>query len=159
MRIGQGFDAHALVRGIPLVLGGVPIVHERGLAGDSDGDVLVHAVMDALLGAAHLGDMGTWFRSDDAEVRGARSLLLLKKVWSMMEQKGFQLESLDATIVAERPRLFEFRLDMERNLSEVLKADPQRISVKAKTTDGLGFAGRGEGMAAYANLLLHERPE
>jgi len=157
MRIGQGFDVHALEEGIPLVLGGVTIAHDKGLKGDSDGDVLCHAVIDALLGAAHLGDMGTWFRPDDPLVAGARSLGLLERAWLLVQERGFALVNLDVTVVTEVPRLADVRGQMEANLARALTVAASQISVKAKTTDQLGFLGRREGMAALAIVLLEER--
>jgi 2-C-methyl-D-erythritol 2,4-cyclodiphosphate synthase len=154
MRIGQGFDVHALEEGVPLVLGGVTIAHPYGLAGDSDGDVLCHAIIDAVFGAVHLGDMGTWFRADDPTVAGAYSLHLLERAWAMVRQQGFYLENLDATIVAEAPRLAPYRQAMEEKVASVLGVAADRVSVKAKTTDKLGFLGRKEGMAALAVVSL-----
>ncbi len=157
MRIGQGFDVHALKIGVPLVLGGEAIFHPSGLEGDSDGDVLCHAVIDALLGAAHLGDMGTWFRPEDPMVLGARSLDLLEQTWTMVQGQGFSVGNLDITVVAERPRLAEFRDKMEANVAGALHTEAKYVSIKAKTTDHLGFLGRREGIAALAVVLLEER--
>lgn len=157
MRVGQGFDVHALVPGIPLILGGVAVPHASGLKGDSDGDVICHAAIDALLGAAHLGDMGTWFRPNDPGVQGARSLDLLAKAWMLVREKGFSLGNLDVTVVAQRPRLSGFREAMEASLAGVLGVEPDRVSVKAKTADHLGFLGRLEGIAALAVVGLHQR--
>ena len=156
MRVGIGFDVHPLTAGRRLVLGGVDVPFEKGLAGHSDGDVLTHAVVDALLGAVALGDIGTHFPSSDPRYRDARSLLLLERVAGMLRDKGWRIENVDATIIAERPRLTPFVEAMRKGLGAALGLPGDRISVKAKTTDGLGYTGRGEGIAAYAVALVEQ---
>lgn len=152
MRIGQGYDVHRLCEGRPLILGGVPIAYERGLDGHSDADVLTHAVMDAILGALGMGDIGRWFPDSDERYRGADSLQLLGHVARWMEERGYAVCNVDATIVAQKPRLAEFLPRMEQNLSRVLGGAP--VNVKATTEEGLGFTGSGQGMAAQAVCLL-----
>jgi 2-C-methyl-D-erythritol 2,4-cyclodiphosphate synthase len=153
-RVGTGFDAHALEEGVPLVLGGVPIEHPRGLAGHSDGDVLAHALTDALLGAAGLEDIGAMFPSTDPRFEGADSLELLTQAWERVQAHGWQLANADVVLVGEEPRLAPHRDEMRRRLAEALDVDPELVAVRATTTDGLGFAGRGEGLAAQAVALL-----
>jgi 2-C-methyl-D-erythritol 2,4-cyclodiphosphate synthase len=153
-RIGTGFDAHAFEDGVPLVLGGVRIDHPRGLAGHSDGDVLAHALTDALLGAAGLEDIGALFPSGDPALAGADSLELLARAWEQVQASGWQLANADVVLVGEEPRLAPHRQEMRRRLSDALGADPELVAVRATTTDGLGFAGRGEGLAAQAVALL-----
>ena len=150
MRVGTGYDAHPLTADRPLVLGGVVVPHECGLAGHSDGDVVVHAIADALLGAATLGDIGTHFSSDDPQYEGADSLSLLAKVRHILADNGWQVRNVDATIVAERPRLAPYVVQMRQAIGTSLGLDTDLVSIKATTTDGLGFTGRGEGMAAHA---------
>jgi 2-C-methyl-D-erythritol 2,4-cyclodiphosphate synthase len=157
LRIGLGYDAHALVDGIPLVLGGVPIDHPRGLAGHSDGDVVAHALIDALLGAADLGDIGTFFPSEDEQYRGASSLDLLWKAYREVRDAGWRLVNADCILVGEEPQVGPLREEMASRLAEALSVDTGLVSVRATTTDGLGFTGRGEGLAAQAVALL-ERP-
>jgi 2-C-methyl-D-erythritol 2,4-cyclodiphosphate synthase len=153
-RVGTGFDAHALEDGVPLVLGGVAIDHPRGLAGHSDGDVLAHALTDALLGAAGLEDIGALFPSTDPKLEGADSLELLKGAWERIEAHGWRLANADVVLIGEEPRLAPHRDEMRRRLAAALDVDPERVAVRATTTDGLGFAGRGEGLAAQAVALL-----
>ena len=153
-RVGTGFDAHALVEGVPLVLGGVSIEHPRGLAGHSDGDVLAHALTDALLGAAGLEDIGAMFPSTDPKFEGADSLELLTEAWERVQAHGWQLANADVVLVGEEPRLAPHRDEMRRRLAAALEVDPDLVAVRATTTDGLGFAGRGEGLAAQAVALL-----
>jgi 2-C-methyl-D-erythritol 2,4-cyclodiphosphate synthase len=153
-RVGTGFDAHALEEGVPLVLGGVPIEHPRGLAGHSDGDVLAHALTDALLGAAGLEDIGAMFPSSDPKFEGADSLELLTEAWERVQAHGWRLANADVILVGEEPRLAPHRDEMRRRLAEALDVDPELVAVRATTTDGLGFAGRGEGLAAQAVALL-----
>ena len=157
VRVGLGFDAHSLVGGRPLVLGGVSVPFPRGLSGHSDGDLLTHAIIDALLGAAGLGDKGAFFPPGDPKYKDVSSLLLLSKVAEMLKANGWQVLNLDATIVAQRPRLGPFFGEMKSNLSTILGVDEATVSVKATTTDGMGFTGRQEGMAALAVALLEER--
>ena len=150
MRVGTGYDAHALVEGRPLVLGGVTIPHDRGLAGHSDGDVVAHAVIDALLGAAALGDIGTHFPPDDPRYRDADSLSLLLNVARLLRESGWQTANLDATIVAERPPMAIHIPKMRQNVAATLQVAVGSVSIKATTTDGLGPTGRGEGIAVHA---------
>lgn len=154
LRVGHGYDVHPLVPGRRLVLGGVEIPHEVGLAGHSDADAVVHALIDALLGAAGLGDIGAWFPDDDARFCGADSLELLREVAAHLRGLGWRVLNCDVTVIAERPRLSPHREAMRRRLAEGLGVSPHRVGVKATTTEGLGFAGRGEGIAAHAVALL-----
>lgn len=154
MRIGQGYDVHRLVEGRALILGGVTIPYEKGLLGHSDADVLTHALMDALLGAAALGDIGQLFPDKDPAYEGADSLVMLKTVCSLLKEKGFSIGNVDVTVVAQRPRLAPYREEMRRRLSEVMELDLSRVSVKATTEEGLGFTGSGEGISAMAVALL-----
>lgn len=153
-RVGTGFDAHALAEGVPLVLGGVRIEYPRGLAGHSDGDVLAHALTDALLGAAGLEDIGALFPSDDPGLAGADSLELLAQAWEQIEARGWRLANADVVLVGEEPRLAQHRDEMRRRLAAALGVEPELVAVRATTTDGLGFPGRGEGLAAQAVALL-----
>jgi 2-C-methyl-D-erythritol 2,4-cyclodiphosphate synthase len=157
MRAGIGYDVHKLVRGRKLILGGVEIPFAKGLSGHSDADVLTHAIMDALLGAAALRDIGNQFPPDDPKYKDISSLLLLGAVNKLLEAKGFVVGNIDATIVAQQPKISPFIEDMRRLISRTLGIDLERVMVKATTTDGLGFVGRGEGMAAYAVALLEEK--
>ena len=154
MRIGNGFDVHALVAGRPLVLGGVAIPHERGLAGHSDADVLLHAVCDAILGALALGDIGMHFPDTDARWKDADSRALLRHVAALAAAQGWRIGNLDVTVIAETPKLAPHVPAMRANLAGDLACDVGAISVKATTTERLGFAGRGEGIAALATVLL-----
>ena len=149
-RVGTGFDAHALAEGVPLVLGGVRFEHPRGLAGHSDGDVLAHALTDALLGAAGLEDIGALFPSGDPEFAGADYLELLARAWERVQADGWRLANADVVLVGEEPRLAPHRDEMRRRLASALGVEPELVAVRATTTDGLGFAGRGEGLAAQA---------
>jgi 2-C-methyl-D-erythritol 2,4-cyclodiphosphate synthase len=153
VRLGFGFDVHALSRGRPLVLGGVAIPFDYGLAGHSDGDVLSHAVADALLGAAALGDLGIHWPAT-AENEGSSSLEFLTVVAGMLETARYEIGNVDATVVAEGPRLAGYRDQMVKGIASALRIDPELVSVKATTTDGLGFTGRGEGIAAYATATV-----
>ncbi|RKO68035.1 2-C-methyl-D-erythritol 2,4-cyclodiphosphate synthase [Desulfofundulus salinus] len=150
MRVGFGYDVHRLVTGRPLILGGVNVPFDRGLEGHSDADVLVHAVMDALLGAAGQGDIGRHFPDRDPRYAGISSLLLLERVGRLLVEKGFAVNNIDAVVVAQAPRLAAYIPDMEFNIARSLNIDAGRINVKATTTEGLGFTGTGEGIAAYA---------
>ncbi|MBA2460376.1 MAG: 2-C-methyl-D-erythritol 2,4-cyclodiphosphate synthase [Actinobacteria bacterium] len=154
LRIGLGIDAHALEQGVPLVLGGVTIDHPSGLAGHSDGDVIAHALVDALLGAAGLGDIGSLFSSADERWAGARSLDLLRDAYARVREAGFALVNADCVLVGEEPRIAPHREEMRRRLAETLEVEPDRVNVRATTTDHLGFTGRGEGLAAEAVALL-----
>lgn len=156
MRIGQGYDVHRLVEGRDLILGGEKIPYEKGLLGHSDADVLIHAVMDALLGAAALGDIGQHFPDTDPRYEGISSVALLKEVAALLEGRGYVVENIDATIIAQRPRLAAWRPRMAENIAEALGLEKNRVSVKATTEEGLGFTGSGEGIAAQAVALLAE---
>ena len=156
MRIGQGYDVHRRVEGRRLVLGGVDIPWEKGLLGHSDADVLTHAVMDALLGAAGLGDIGKHFPDTDPAYKGADSLKLLERVVVLLEERGFAVGNVDATVLAQRPKLAPYIPKMRENLARVMGVDPSRVNVKATTEEGLGFTGSGEGMAAHAVALIEE---
>ena len=153
-RTGIGFDAHALVEGLPLVIGGVNIPHSKGLLGHSDADVLVHAVMDAILGALALGDIGEHFPDTEDEFQGADSIKLLSRVQKMIEEKGYCCENLDSIIIAEKPKLKTYLGEMRENLASVLKINIDQLSIKATTTEHMGFTGREEGIAAQAIVLL-----
>ena len=153
-RTGIGFDAHALAEGPPLVIGGVRIPHSKGLLGHSDADVLVHAVMDAILGALALGDIGEHFPDTEDEFEGANSLELLSRVQKMIEDKGYCCENLDSIIIAEKPKLKSYIGEMRENLASVLKINVDQLSIKATTTENIGFTGREEGIAAQAIVLL-----
>ena len=154
MRIGHGYDAHPLALGRSLVLGGVAIPHDRGLRGHSDADVLTHAVMDALLGAAGLGDLGRHFPDDDMAYSGVSSLVLLRRVAEMLSDMGLMVENVDATVIAQRPRLAPYIEEMRRSLACVLALPPECVNIKATTEEGMGFTGSGEGIAAHAVALL-----
>lgn len=154
LRVGQGFDVHALASGRRLVIGGVVIPYERGLAAHSDGDVLLHAVTDALLGAAALGDIGRHFPDTDARFRGADSRVLLREVRARVANAGFRVVNVDSTVIAQAPRLSPFVDEMVKNIALDLGIAASAVSVKAKTTERLGFTGRGEGIAAEAVVLL-----
>ena len=153
-RSGIGFDSHPLAEGRKLVLGGVEIPHDRGLSGHSDGDVLVHAVMDAMLGAANLGDKGLHFPSSDPQYKDILSLKLLERVGVLVTTAGWRLSNVDATIMAQNPRLNPFNAEMRENVAKSLSVSPHRVSVKVTTTDHLGFVGREEGIAALAVVSL-----
>ena len=152
MRVGIGVDAHAFADGVPLVLGGVELDHPRGLAGHSDGDVLAHALVDAILGAAGLGDIGSLFPSGDERFRGADSVELLREAHRQARDAGWTVVNADCILVGEEPKIAAHREEMRRCLSDAL--DGAEVNVRATTTDGLGFAGRGEGLAAHAVALL-----
>jgi 2-C-methyl-D-erythritol 2,4-cyclodiphosphate synthase len=157
LRIGLGVDAHAFGEGVPLVLGGVPIDHPRGLVGHSDGDVIAHALTDALLGAAGLADIGALFPSDDERYRGAESLVLLAGAYRQVVEAGWALVSADCVLIGEEPRIASHREVMRDRLSGALGVGRERVNVRATTTDRLGFTGRGEGLAAQAVALLRPR--
>jgi 2-C-methyl-D-erythritol 2,4-cyclodiphosphate synthase len=159
LRIGLGFDAHAFADGIPLVLGGIRFDEDRGLAGHSDGDVVTHALIDALLGAAGLGDIGSLFPSEDDSLRGVSSLLLLRNAYGKVENAGFELVNADCVLIGEQPRIAERRDDMRARLAETMGVEVDRVTVRATTTDHLGFTGRAEGLAAQAVALLRQSSE
>ena len=154
LRIGLGVDAHALAEGVPLVLGGVAIEHPSGLAGHSDGDVIAHALTDALLGAAGLADIGELFPSDDERWRGADSIELLSRAYGEVRAAGFSLVSADCILIGQEPRIAPYREEMRRRLASALDVEPARVNVRATTTDRLGFTGREEGLAAEAVALV-----
>jgi len=156
MRVGIGYDVHALVPGRQFVLGGVVIPFERGLDGWSDADVLTHAIIDALLGAAALGDIGSHFPPGDAEYQNISSVTLLEQVRDKLAENSWQVDNVDATVIAEQPRLSDYIDRMCKQLSQALGIEVCRVSVKASTSEGLGFTGRGEGIAAMAVALLEE---
>jgi 2-C-methyl-D-erythritol 2,4-cyclodiphosphate synthase len=157
MRIGTGYDVHPLIPGRKLVLGGVTIPFDKGLDGWSDADVLTHSVMDALLGAAALADIGHHFPPGKVDFKDASSLVLLKKVIEKLAEKGYRVGNIDVTVVAERPRLREYVDDMRKALSLAMDIDVDKVSVKASTSNGLGFIGSGQGIAAYAVALIEEK--
>lgn len=154
MRIGQGYDVHKLTEGRDLILGGVKIPYEKGLLGHSDADVLLHAVMDALLGAAALGDIGQHFPDSDAAYKGISSMELLRKVGLLLREHRYMVENIDATIVAQRPKLAPYRAQMAQNIAEALEISVSQVNVKATTEEGLGFTGSGEGISSQAIALL-----
>ncbi|NBI66888.1 2-C-methyl-D-erythritol 2,4-cyclodiphosphate synthase [Pseudoflavonifractor sp. 60] len=154
MRMGHGYDVHRLAEGRRLILGGVDIPWDRGLLGHSDADVLTHAVMDALLGAAGLGDIGKHFPDTDPAYKGADSLKLLARVAALLEERGYAVGNVDATILAQRPKLAPHIPAMRENLARVMGISPDQVNVKVTTEEGLGFTGSGEGMAAHAVCLL-----
>jgi 2-C-methyl-D-erythritol 2,4-cyclodiphosphate synthase len=154
IRIGQGFDVHPLAEGRPCIIGGVRIPYERGLAGHSDADVLLHAIADAVLGALALGDIGKHFPDTDPAYKDADSLKLLEHVWSLARERGYRLGNADATIIAQAPKMAPHIPAMVVNIARALEADASQVNVKATTTERLGFAGRGEGIAAQAIVCL-----
>ena len=154
MRVGMGYDAHRLVEGDYLVLGGVEIPFEKKLLAHSDGDVLLHAIADSLLGAAGLGDIGVHFPDNDPAYRGISSLVLLERVREKLAEAGLVVQNVDSTIVAQQPKLVSFIPQMRENIAAALRLDPAMVNVKATTTEGMGFTGSGEGIAAYAICLL-----
>ena len=156
MRIGHGYDVHRLVEGRDLILGGVKIDYEKGLLGHSDADVLLHAVSDALLGAAGLGDIGRHFPDTDPKYKGADSLELLREVYRKISEKGFHVGNIDVTMVAQRPKLKDFIPQMQENIAAAVGVTPDRVNVKATTEEKLGFTGTGEGMSCHAVCLLEE---
>ena len=156
MRVGFGYDVHPLVSGRPLVLGGITIPYLYGLQGHSDADVLLHAICDALLGAVAEGDIGRHFPNTDPQYKGIKSTILLKRVMNRVREKGFHLRNIDATIVAEGPKLADLIPRMVKAIADVLEIETARVNVKATTSEGLGFTGRGEGIAAYAVALVEE---
>ena len=156
MRVGLGVDAHALVEGVPLVLGGVEVESDRGLAGHSDGDVIAHALIDALLGAAGLGDIGSLFPSEAGEWEGSSSLDLLARAYAQVREAGWKLGNADCVLVGEQPRIAPLRGAMQARLAGALDVPSGLVTIRATTTDGLGFTGRGDGLAAVAVALLEQ---
>ena len=154
MRVGMGYDVHRLVENRDLIIGGVKIPYEKGLLGHSDADVLLHAIMDALLGAAALGDIGKHFPDSDPAYKGADSLMLLKKVGELLSEEGYVIENIDSTIIAQRPKMAPHIEQMRRNIADTLGLDISRVNVKATTEEGLGFTGTGEGISAQAVALI-----
>ncbi|MCK9362357.1 MAG: 2-C-methyl-D-erythritol 2,4-cyclodiphosphate synthase [Syntrophales bacterium] len=156
MKTGFGYDSHRLTAGRRLILGGVEIPHEKGLAGHSDADVLVHAVCDALIGALAIGDIGRLFPDDDRAFKDISSLILLKRVGTLVSEHGYQVRNIDATIVLEKPKLAGYLPVMAQNIADVLAISGSAVSVKAKTNEGMGMIGAGEGAAAFAVILIEE---
>ncbi|WP_163192769.1 2-C-methyl-D-erythritol 2,4-cyclodiphosphate synthase [Clostridium thermarum] len=156
MRIGMGYDVHRLVEDRKLIIGGVDIPYEKGLLGHSDADVLLHAVMDSLLGAAALGDIGKHFPDTDVKYKGASSLLLLKDVGELLKDKGYSVVNIDATIIAQKPKMAPHIPSMRQNIAETLGLDIDRINIKATTEEGLGFTGSGEGISAQSICLIEK---
>jgi len=154
LRIGYGCDIHALVNGRPLIIGGITVPFEKGLAGHSDADVLVHAICDALLGAAGLGDIGRWFPDSDDQYKNIDSTILLERVMSALDDRGYSCVNIDATILAEAPKLSPYIDQMREKLAPILHIDTTSINIKATTTEGLGYIGRGEGIEARAVCLI-----
>lgn len=154
MRVGMGYDVHRLVEDRKLILGGVEIPYEKGLLGHSDADVLLHAIMDALLGAAALGDIGKHFPDTDEKYKGISSITLMEHVAALLEEKCFVIENIDATVIAQRPKLLPYMEQMKENISKALGLETDRINIKATTEEGLGFTGKGEGISAQAICLL-----
>lgn len=157
LRIGHGYDVHRLTEGRKLILGGVEIPWEKGLLGHSDADVLTHAVMDALTGAAHLGDIGTWFPDTDPAFRDISSLKLLREVGRLLRERGYAVVNIDATLLAQAPKVASYRARMEENIAAALGIEAEQVNVKATTEEKLGFTGDGSGMAAHSVALLERR--
>ena len=158
LRVGTAFDAHRLVPGLPLVLGGVTIPHSHGLEGHSDADIVCHALLDALLGAAGMDDIGTMFPSSDDRFAGARSLDLLAEAWTRISAEGWAVVNVDAFVILAAPKLAPYRDEMRAQVAGALQCEPGRVSVRATGTDGLGFTGRGEGAACQAVALITRSP-
>lgn len=156
MRIGLGIDVHEFVEGRDLIIGGVKIPHEKGLLGHSDADVLVHAINDAILGALSLGDIGKLFPNNDPKYKDINSLLMTKEVVEIMKEKGYKIVNVDSVICAQRPKLAGYILEMRKNIAKVLETDIENVSVKATTTEHLGFEGREEGISSQAVVLLEK---
>ena len=157
MRIGHGYDVHRLVEGRKLIIGGVDIPYEKGLLGHSDADVLAHAIMDALLGAAALGDIGKLFPDNDPAYEGADSMKLLARVAEVLDEKGYAIGNIDATVIAQKPKLAPYIEQMRRRMAEVCGIDMEQLSVKATTEEKLGFTGSGEGIASHAVCLIERK--
>jgi 2-C-methyl-D-erythritol 2,4-cyclodiphosphate synthase len=156
-RVGMGYDVHPFAKNRPLILGGITIPHHHGLGGQSDADCLVHAICDALLGAVAAGDLGQHFPDTDPQYEGIASLVLLERVTAMVARKGWKIANIDATVVAQAPRLAPYRAQMEERIAATAGVDHGRVNIKATTTEGLGFTGRNEGIAAYAVALVEAR--
>ncbi len=154
MRVGMGYDVHRLVENRDLIIGGVTIPYEKGLLGHSDADVLLHAISDALLGAAGLGDIGKHFPDSDPAYKGISSMILLEKVGALLEEKGFLIENIDATIIAQAPKMRPYIDTMQENIAKALGIDASQVNVKATTEEGLGFTGSGEGISSQAICML-----
>ena len=154
IRAGIGYDVHRLVKGRRLTLGGVHIPYEYGLEGHSDADVLVHSIMDAILGALGKGDIGVHFPDSDPQYKGANSIVLLKKVFTWAKDEGFRLNNLDSIIVAQKPKLAPYVAEMRKNIANALESEESKVNIKATTTEGLGFVGKGEGISAYTIVTL-----
>jgi len=154
MRVGMGYDVHKLVENRDLILGGIKIPFEKGLLGHSDADVLTHAIMDALFGAAGLGDIGTHFPDTDAEYNGVSSMVLLDHVRRLLEENCYIIDNIDATIIAQRPKLLPYMDEMKENIAKALALEPDQVNIKATTEEGLGFTGNGEGMSANAIVCI-----
>lgn len=154
MRVGIGFDCHPFAEGRRLVLGGVEIPFDKGLDGHSDADVLVHSIIDALLGAAGLKDIGTYFPSDDPQYKNISSLILLRRAAGMIKEKGWRVGNIDAAVIAEQPRLLRFIPEMKRRIAETLGVSVEQVGVKSTTAKGLGYLGRGEGIAVHSVVLI-----
>ena len=159
MRIGIGYDVHRLEEGRKLILGGVEVPYEKGLMGHSDADVLIHAVMDAMLGAAALGDIGMHFPDTDPAYEGISSMELLRCVGVLLKKHGFYIGNIDSIVIAQRPRLLPYREEMRMNIAKALDLEANKVSVKATTEEGLGFTGSGEGIASQASVLLYEKKD
>ena len=156
-RIGQGYDVHQLTSGRPLIIGGIKIPYEKGLLGHSDADVLLHAVTDAVLGAVGLKDIGTHFPDNDGAYKDADSALLLKKAWELIKKEGYKLGNIDCTIIAQKPKMAPYIDEIRLKIAELLEAEPNRVNIKATTTEKLGFIGREEGIASLAAVLLERK--
>ncbi|WP_175986324.1 2-C-methyl-D-erythritol 2,4-cyclodiphosphate synthase [Bacillus sp. Marseille-Q1617] len=156
-RIGQGFDVHQLTEGRPLIMGGITIPYEKGLMGHSDADVLLHAVADGCLGAIAAGDIGKHFPDTDPEFKDADSAKLLKHVWMLVKDKGYELGNIDCTIIAQKPKMAPYIDEMRARIAELLEADISQVNVKATTSEKLGFTGRGEGIAAQTTVLIQKK--
>ncbi|MDS9471979.1 2-C-methyl-D-erythritol 2,4-cyclodiphosphate synthase [Sporosarcina pasteurii] len=157
IRVGQGFDVHKFEEGRPLIIGGVTIPHERGLAGHSDADVLLHTITDAALGAIGEGDIGRHFPDTDEAFKDADSAILLEKIWQLVNERGYQLGNIDCTVIAERPKMSPHIEAIQARVAELLRADISQVNVKATTSEKLGFTGREEGIAAMATILLQKK--
>jgi 2-C-methyl-D-erythritol 2,4-cyclodiphosphate synthase len=156
MRIGHGYDVHRLVKGRPLIIGGVDIPHKYGLDGHSDADVLLHALMDALLGAIAYGDIGKHFPDTDSQYKGISSLLLLEKVNQILYENNYKIGNIDMTIIAQAPKMSPYTSEMKKNIAQVLNVDSKLINIKATTTEALGFTGREEGISAHAVVIVNK---